>query len=435
MAFQFSPSSSVVSQPFNAPQSAQMGATVDANPLSSLASLTNIDATRQSTEASQLATQKARETFGADVARAQADSEKAQTEAKRAAFTLGNEQINTMYSVLAPYASDKRLLKAGSLSGNSTPDDFKAVQNSLYDVSDEIDEGLQARGWSKADRRQYISEFNSAIMKDPRSAPDLIKRATQTLAGSSNIAEQNQTQFEKNAAGEIIGLKKAQATVSPVGAGGANPNPSSGGVASSNEYIKDLTARNAVGLETDMRLSEAKEMLKSIKGGAGTRNFSEIARIAQAANLPTALVDSIAGGDLSAVQSAQKFITQAVIQSATANPGTAESMNRFIRDNPDIGTDPRALERFINFTEKLNRKTFDETEFLLNQKKSGKFNPETHVQETQQFLREKYLPTEIKPLANKPDAEKKTTRKIVKEGKDSNGNAVVQYDDGTLGYK
>jgi hypothetical protein len=435
MAFQFAPTTNVNAPAFSAPQSAQMGATVDANPISAMANLANVAATKQSTEASELSTRKARETFGADVAKAQADSERAQTEAKKAAVTLGNEQISTMYSVLAPYASDERLLKAGSLNGNSTPNDFKAVQNDLYDVSDEIDQSLQARGWGKADRRQYITEFNAAILKDPRQAPELIKRATQTLAGAANIAEQNQPQYEKNAAGQIIGIKKAQQKISPIGDSSGIVNPTSGGVASTNEYIKDLNLRNSTALETDMRLGEAEGLLKLIKGGAGTKNFTEIARWAQAANLPTALVDSIAGGDISAVQAAQKFITTAVIQGATANPGTAESVNRFIKDNPDIGTDPRALDKFIKFTQKLNQKTFDETEFLLSKKKSGQFNPETHVQETQQYLRGKYLNPETKSSESKPSEGKQTVRKVVRTGKDSAGREVVQYDDGTIGYK
>ncbi len=228
MAFQFSPSSSVASQPFNAPQSAQMGATVDANPLSSLASLTNINATRQSTEANQLATQKARETYGADVARAQADSERAQTEAKKAQVTLGNEQINTMYGALVPFGSDQRVLKAAELNGNSTPEDFKAVQNSLYDVADEIDQNLATRGWSKADRRQYITEFNTAIMKDPRSAPELIKRATQTLAGAANIAQQNQPQLA-TVNGQTTTIIPSQGVVPLKGTQPANPPVSPSG--------------------------------------------------------------------------------------------------------------------------------------------------------------------------------------------------------------
>lgn len=411
----------------------QMGAPVDANSLSSLAKLTDIQATRQGIATSQQALSKAQATYGADVSKAESEASRANTEAQSANVKLGNEKMNTMYSVLTPYGSDERILAAGSLPKNATPDQVKAAQNSLYDVSDEIDKGLESRGWNKADRRQYIHEFNDAILKSPQAAPELIKRATQTLAGALNIAEQNQPKFEKNAAGEFVQVTPARNQVAPVG-GSANPNPTSGGVTSSNEYIKDLNTRNSIALETDMRLGEAKDLLKLVKGGAGTKNFSEIARWAQAANLPTSLVDSIAGGDLSAVQSAQKFITQAVIQGATSNPGTAESINRYIKDNPDIGTDPRALERFVKFTEKLNQKTFDETEFLLGKKKSGRFNPETHVQEVQQFLRKQYLPNE-KEQVNKSEPSK-PTRKIVREGIDkSTGRAVVQYDDGTTGWK
>jgi hypothetical protein len=412
----------------------QMGAPVDANSLSSLAKLTDIQATRQGIATSQQALAKAQATYGADVSKAESEASRANTEAQSANVKLGNEKMNTMYSVLTPYGSDERILAAGSLPRNATPDQVKATQNSLYDVSDEIDKGLESRGWNKADRRQYIHEFNDAILKSPQAAPELIKRATQTLAGALNIAEQNQPQFATNAAGQKVLITPAKGKIQEIGATGA-ANPTSGGVASTNEYIKDLNGRNSIALETDMRLGEAEGLLKLIKGGAGTKNFAEIAKFAQSINLPQTLVDSIAGGDLSAVQSAQKFITQAVIQGATANPGTAESINRYIKDNPEVGTDPRALERFINFTKKLNQKTFDETEFLLGQKKTGKFNPETHVQEVQQYLRKQYFNPNEKAQANKNEPAK-PTRKIVREGIDkSTGRAVVEYDDGTTGYK
>jgi len=413
---------------------APMGQAPNPNALSSLADLTNIQATQQGIETSQQALKKAKATYGFDVSKAESEASRANTEAQSANVKLGNEKMSTMYSVLTPYGSDERILAAGSLPRNATPDQVKAAQNSLYDVSDEIDKGLESRGWNKADRRQYIHEFNDAILKSPQSAPELIKRATQTLAGAMNIAEQNQPQFVTNAAGQRVLVTPAQGKVQEIGATGA-ANPTSGGVASANEYIKDLNARNSIALETDMRLGEAEGLLKLIKGGAGTKNFAEIAKFAQSINLPQTLVDSIAGGDLSAVQSAQKFITQAVIQGATANPGTAESINRYIKDNPEVGTDPRALERFINFTKKLNQKTFDETEFLLGQKKSGKFNPEIHVQEVQQFLRKQYLnPNEKKEVPK--EGQPKSTKTIVREGVDkTNGRTVVEYSDGTRGYK
>jgi hypothetical protein len=297
----------------------------------------------------------------------------------------------------------------------------------------EIKQQLRSSGISNSDIAQHMNYLDDLGIKSPQLYAKALNKGIQTLAGASNIAEQNQPKFEKNAAGEFVQVIPQRNQVNPVAGAGTNANPTSGGVASTNEYIKDLNARSAVALETDMRLGEAKDLLKTIKGGAGTKNFAEIARIAQAANLPTALVDSIAGGDLSAVQSAQKFITQAVIQSATANPGTAESVNRYIKDNPDIGTDPRALDRFIKFTEKLNNKTFDETQFLLEQKRSGKFNPETHVQETQQHLRQKYLNPESNSLLK---SESNTNKKVVREYVGPGTGRTVQiFEDGTKGYK
>ena len=437
MAFEFSPSTSVASQPFNAPQSAQMGAPVSGNALATMANLSNIDTQQQ-------ALKKAQATYGSDVQAAKAQADTATANAQSAQVKLGNEQMNTMYSVLAPYGSDQRLLKAASLNEKSTPDDFKAVQNSLYDVSDEIDKGLEARGWGKADRRQYIHELNSSIMKDPRSAPELIKRATQTLAGAANIAEQNQPQFEKNAAGEIIQVQKAKGQVSPVGGGGGNANPTTGGVASTTDYIKDLGSRVQSGILMDIKLNEAEHLLGQFKAGAGTKAYQDVAQRLQAIGAPQDLVDKVSGGDLSAIQSVNKFIAQAVTQGAAQAGGggtTANILNEYVKNNPDVNNDPRALKRFIEFAKKQNELSYKENEFLLQQKQGGKFNPETHIQEMQQHLREQYLGPQKKEGQETSKDESKTqeakpARKIVKEGVDKRtGQKVVQYDDGTIGYK
>lgn len=188
MAFEFAPSTSVSGQAFNAPQSAQLGPAVNANPLSALADITSINSAQQNLK-------KAQATFGSDVARAQAESEAAQTGAKSAAVKLGNEQMNSMYTVLAPYGSDERVLAAGKITPNTTPEEIKAVQNSLYDISDEVKQKLTSMGWNKADVMQYVHDFEASVMKDPRQAPNLITRATQSLAGALNIAQQNQPQL------------------------------------------------------------------------------------------------------------------------------------------------------------------------------------------------------------------------------------------------
>jgi hypothetical protein len=86
MAFEFSPSTSIGTQAFQAPQNAQMGAPISGNTLASLADITNINATQQNTRASRLATQKAIDTYEADVAKAKASS-------KREEVQLGVDQL------------------------------------------------------------------------------------------------------------------------------------------------------------------------------------------------------------------------------------------------------------------------------------------------------------------------------------------------------
>jgi hypothetical protein len=435
MALTFTPST--IATP-NAPSyAAPQTPAVSGNALTMLGELANIDLSQQQLK-------KAQATFGSDVSKAQSDAEtaainarKAETEAARTKLTLGNELRDSMLKVAGPYVSDERALKAAQLAPNASPEEVKKAKDDVLEMNYEIRQQLKASGMSNTDIAQHMNYLDDLAIKTPQLYSKALNKGVQTLAGGANIAEQNQPRFERNAAGEFVQVTPQRNQVNPVAGAGTNPNPTTGGVTSTNDYIKDLNARSAVALETDMRLGEAKDLLKTIKGGAGTKNFAEIARIAQAANLPTALVDSIAGGDLSAVQSAQKFITQAVIQSATANPGTAESVNRYIKDNPDIGTDPRALDRFIKFTEKLNNKTFDETQFLLEQKRSGKFNPETHVQETQQHLRQKYLNPESKPESNlSGKSESNISKKVVREYVGPGTGRTVQiFEDGTKGYK
>ena len=426
MPFSFSPSS--VSLP-----SSPASASVNSNPLTMLSELVNINLNQQNLK-------KAQATYGSDVSKAQSDAEtaainarKAETEAARTKLTLGNEQRDSMLKVATPYVSDDRTLNAERLPPNATPEQVRQASDHVLEMNNEIKQQLKASGMSNTDIAQHMNYLDDLAIKTPHLYKKALTKGVQTLAGGANIAEQNQPKFEKNAAGEFVLVTPQRGQVNPVAGAGANPNPTTGGVTSTNEYIKDLNARNVTALETDMRLGEAKELLKTIKGGAGTKNFAEIARFAQAANFPSELVDSIAGGDLSAVQSAQKFITQAVIQSATANPGTAESINRYIKDNPDIGTDPRALDRFIKFTEKLNSKTFDETQFLLEQKRSGKFNPDTHVQEMQQHLRQKYLNPESK---SESKSEIGSEKKVVREYQGAKTGRTIQvFEDGTKAYK
>jgi hypothetical protein len=163
----------------------QLGPTVSGNTLEDVANMAQIDTSRQ-------ALKKAKATFGADVQTAKAQAERATTEAASAQNKFGIEQANTMYQILAPYGSDKRIIDAESLTPESTPDQINKTRDNLFDASDAIARQLEAQGMSRGDVRKYTHELNDQILKDPRQVPNLIKRVTQTLAGVSNIAQQNQ---------------------------------------------------------------------------------------------------------------------------------------------------------------------------------------------------------------------------------------------------
>ena len=301
-------------------------------------------------------------------------------------------------------------------------------QDELHRLNGQDFKALKQKGLTDEEALYQLGHISSLIHERPNELPSTYENIVRQSASAANKLALQTPGLTTNAAGEIVAANPVTNKLQTLGSQNANPNPTSGGATTTTDYIKNLNQRYGSALETDMRLGEAELLLKGIKGGAGTQNFAQLAKVAQALNFSPDIVNSIAGGDLSKVQSAQKFITQAVIQSATANPGTAESINRYIKDNPDVNTDPKALQRFIDFTHTLNNKTFDENKFLLDQKTSGKFNPETHVQQAQEYLREKY------GSKNASETQGGQSKKIVKEGT-YNGRRVVQYEDGTLGYK
>jgi predicted SnoaL-like aldol condensation-catalyzing enzyme len=209
---------------------------------------------------------------------------------------------------------------------------------------------------------------------------------TRMLAGLDTQAQTSLQQPSTNALGQTVVTNPIQETRRTLG----ESNPTNVGVANFGEYQKDLTTRVASATQNEMRLNEAENLMKEFKPGAGSRTYVDIAQKLQAVNAPQSLVDSVAKGDLSAAQSLNKFIAQTVIQAATSTPGTAESINRYIRDNPDIGSDPRALERFFEFTRKQNAIPIEEQQFLLEKAKKGNLNPDTHVAEAQQHILEKF---------------------------------------------
>ena len=214
-------------------------------------------------------------------------------------------------------------------------------------------------------------------------------------------------QIGANAAGQTVVTNTLTGEQRIPGQPQANPNPTSGGVGALNEYTKNLTNRVESATQVDTRLNELQDLMSKFKPGAGTKTYQEIAQKLQAVGAPQALVDKVAGGDLSAAQSFNKFIAQVVTSSigSLSDKSTANSINDYIKNNPDINTDERALNRFIGFAKKQNQIPVEEQNFLLNKMKSGSLNPDTHIGEAQQHIREKFLsPTQAESVKENPSS-------------------------------
>ena len=242
---------------------------------------------------------------------------------------------------------------------------------------------------------------------------------TRMLAGIDTQAQTALQQTSTNALGQTVITNPIQETRKTLG----ESNPTTPGVANFNQYQQDLTNRVAGATQVEMRLNEAENLMKEFKPGAGSRTYVDIAQKLQAVGAPQSLVDSVAKGDLSAAQSLNKFIAQTVtanIGQMQGNP-TANMMNDYLKNNPDISSDPRALQRFFEFGHKQNAIPIEEQQFLLEKAKKGSLNPDTHVAESQQHILEKF--------AQKQNTVTSKEQKKATDGK-YKGRDVVSYDGG-----
>lgn len=121
------------------------------------------------------------------------------------------------------------------------------------------------------------------------------------------------------------------------------------------------------------RIEQSREALTKFKAGGGMGTGVELAQYAQALHMPDGLVNRLAGGNLAAAQEFQKFAAQEALgtmQQALANDSGAGSkgnkmaMELFIKNNPNITTDPNAIEKIFNFQTKLHNELLNKSDML-----------------------------------------------------------------------
>jgi hypothetical protein len=182
MAFEFSPSTSVSAQPFNAPQGGQMGGQ-SGNLLSTLSNLTNIETQQQALD-------KARATFESDVARSKAESETSQIGTKRANVALAGDQLALQRKQLESAAQQQQKLFQKP---NLTADDI--IQSTVQHAKDfnlspeavkQALQGLPEKGTTK-DYQAYLASNLAATLSAQAQMDKLYPASTLTNVGGAIV--------------------------------------------------------------------------------------------------------------------------------------------------------------------------------------------------------------------------------------------------------
>lgn len=208
------------------------------------------------------------------------------------------------------------------------------------------------------------------------------------------------------------------------------PAPTDQDVQAFGDYQKNLNSRVQTAADSIPRIRLAEQALDQIRAGGGAQGYTRLARILQAVpGMPQSIVDQVGGGSLAAAQEAEKMLFQTTMtglrQSMQGDPARVAEFQAAEKVFPDIGTDPRASKRILQFMEDQGNRDFAEQQALVHARMKGTFNPATWQADYQAKLRAGKVSGS--PASQNPA--KSVTRTGTYKGK-----KVVQYSDGSIDY-
>ncbi|CAJ0710716.1 hypothetical protein ACPCHQ_17090 [Ralstonia thomasii] len=188
------------------------------------------------------------------------------------------------------------------------------------------------------------------------------------------------------------------------------------------QYEQGLNTRVTAAQNSSHYLSEAQDLLDSVRTGGGGVARADLARRAQAIpGMPQSVVDAIAGGNLGNTQVLQKVLLQNAIQQMQANfngTGAVANVEQFLKNNPNLENDPRAIPKLFDFIGGMNT------------------NLGREQQAYRDFVNKGNNPADFNAAWNASPTMRAFTGQIkpVKTGT-YNGRKVVQYSDGSVDYQ
>jgi len=227
----------------------------------------------------------------------------------------------------------------------------------------------------------------------------------------------------------------------PAQAPGGGPQPAAADWQRFGEYNNALDSRVQIASDLLPRLKLTETAADSIRTGAGTETRASIAKALQASGAPQGLVDAVAGGNLAAVQEAEKMMFQTTMsglkQAMQGDPSRVAEFQAAEKVFPNVDTDPRARQQILGFMSDQGQRDYAEQQALNKARKDGTFNPVTWQGDYQQRLRAGQVPGVPSGQVPKPvgGGERTAVRSgIVKSGPNK-GKTVTEYSDGTREYK
>jgi len=219
------------------------------------------------------------------------------------------------------------------------------------------------------------------------------------------------------------------------------------------DYEKSLNDRVSAGGDLMMRIAESRDTLQKFQAGGGTEFRTDLAKIAQGFGAPQKMVDKIAGGDLSAAQEFQKLAATQAMETLKQSLGqggriTQAEFKVFQHNNPNLDTDPNAIEKVYNFATKVYERDKAEQDALNQYKSSPNADissfPNWWATQSQKlgYVEPKQVTGEAKGTSPKASpmlakesqaAPANAAPKIMRTGT-HNGRKVIQYSDGSIKY-
>lgn len=145
-------------------------------------------------------------------------------------------------------------------------------------------------------------------------------------------------------------------------------------------------------------IQEAREAQQNFKAGGGASVYAHIAQVAQAFGAPNELVDRIANGDLSASQEfskiANNFVMGQLRQSLQGIGGSRinqQEFAAFTKNNPNLETDPRAIDKIFQFWSRQHNYNVAEQQSLAEHLKQPNFDITTWPAQWQKIAQAQHM--------------------------------------------